>query len=194
MTDFHLMIDLETLSLKPNTIVLSAGLVRFPTTGVYSSVDEFKAMCQMIYFEFDIAKQEEQGRIFEMGTMLWWMQQTQAHFPIKGTASVLDLKLALSALWAQNTADKICQAVWSHGVDFDIAIVENWLNHIVPWTYRERMDTRTLYKLFGVTSAMLANNHHALADAVNQAWYVFRCLNAIDQNIGPSVYKEIQGL
>lgn len=158
----HLMVDMETLAVSPNAVVLSLGAVHFDpfNTGI---IDE-------IYFKIDLDDQDLLGREIDPGTLDWWAKQDpeimEEAFDPSGR---LPLEQAINQFhkfaWG-------CSAFWSHGATFDLVILENiyrQLKRPLPWNYWQLRDTRTLFDL-GVDPQMpKESKHDALADAIRQA-------------------------
>ena len=76
----HIMIDIETLGLKPGSIIISIGMVWFnPVSG---------AILGEQYIAVDAEASERAGLTIGAGTFLWWMRQSDAarmeiHSPIE---------------------------------------------------------------------------------------------------------------
>lgn len=158
----HLMVDLETLAVSPNAVILSLGAVHFDpwSTG---HIDE-------IYFRINIDDQDRLGREIDTNTIDWWSKQDpevmEEAFNPNGRISLVD---------AMNHFHKFawgCNAFWSHGSTFDLVIIENvyrQLNKSVPWQYWQLRDTRTLFGLGHDPEMTKESKHDALADAIRQA-------------------------
>jgi hypothetical protein len=157
-----LMVDLETLAVSPESVVLSLGAVHFDP---YS--DWFG---ESIYFRINIDDQDALGREIDPGTLDWWSKQDPA---IMEEAFSEEGRLSLA--YAIDQFHKFawgCDTFWSHGATFDLVIIENIYKQLkkpIPWNYWQLRDTRTLFDL-GVDPEMPKDNKHdALEDAVRQA-------------------------
>lgn len=158
----HLMIDLETLAVSPESVVLSLGAVHFdPYTTGYSD---------SIYFKIDLDDQDQLNREIDPNTVDWWSKQDPAimeeAFSMEGRISIEEaLDQFHKFAWG-------CDAFWSHGSIFDIAILENIYRQLkkpLPWNFWQIRDTRTVFDL-GVDPEMPQNSKHdALQDAIRQA-------------------------
>ena len=158
----HLMVDLETLAVSPDAVVLSLGAVHFdPYTTGYSD---------SIYFKIDLDDQDRFGRAIDPNTLDWWSKQDPA---IMEEAFSMEGRIPLEK--AMDRFHKFawgCDAFWSHGSIFDIAILENIYRQLekpLPWNFWQIRDTRTVFDL-GVDPEMPSNSKHdALQDAIRQA-------------------------
>lgn len=183
----HYMLDIETLSTKPNAVVLSIGAVEFnPETG--DIIREF-------YQELDL--QDQPDRHIDISTVQWWADRC------KENVSNLDLlakpKLKrLSTLIVLGMLDKFINepqsedlfgykprcielerdefkvAVWACDPDFDIAILNNLYeseNIRCPWRYNEPKSVRTirlLAEMKGIALPKAEASHNALEDCIRQ--------------------------
>lgn len=151
------MIDIETLSKRPNATILSIAAVRFdPFAGVQVNIpdeDIYTVKCNI-----------NQNREIDPDTLTWWMGQSEdARDAVFGGLTAL--RIALSGL-SQFLTDREGELiVWSQGPAFDIVILEDayrqvGLSH--PWLYNNVRDTRTVYQLAG--------DHRRLANVDHVAW------------------------
>jgi len=65
-----------------------------------------------------------------------------------------------------------CEAFWSHGSIFDIAIIEDiyrQLNRTPPWSFWQIRDTRTIFDLGFDPDMPKGGKHDALQDAIRQS-------------------------
>lgn len=183
----HYMLDIETLSTKPNAVVLSIGAVEFnPETG--DIIREF-------YQELDL--QDQPDRHIDISTIQWWADRC------KENESNLDLlakpKLQrLSTLMVLGMLDTFINepqsedlfgykprcielerdefnvAVWACDPDFDIAILNNLYESVYlrcPWRYNEPKSVRTirlLAEMKGIELPKSKASHNALEDCIRQ--------------------------
>jgi exodeoxyribonuclease VIII len=158
----HLMVDMETMAVSPNAVVLSLGAVQFdPYRDGYGL---------SIYFRIDLDDQDALGREIDPGTLDWWAKQDPT---IMEEAFSPDNRISL--VDAMDQFHKFawgCDAFWSHGATFDLVILENiyrQLNKPVPWNYWQLRDTRTLFDLGLDPEMPQGNKHDALQDAIRQS-------------------------
>jgi len=158
----HLMLDMETLAVSPNAVVLSLGAVHFDPYGT--------GYGDSIYFRIDLDDQDALGREIDPNTLDWWAKQDPA---IMEEAFGPDDRIPLAE--AMDRFHKFawgCSAFWSHGATFDLVMIENiyrQLNKALPWNYWALRDTRTLFDLGHDPEMPQGSKHDALQDAIRQA-------------------------
>ena len=169
---FSVMLDLETLSTRPDATILTFGACKF-------SPYNQEPIDKGIYFRVNVDEQIALGRHVDDNTIEWWGKQS---------ADVYDE--------AFNPADRItleqftqelnrfivgCDNIWAQGPVFDIVILENLYRQMglpCPWQFWQIRDSRTLLSSLGdPREKNKAGLHNALEDAVSQAQavqYVFK--------------------
>jgi hypothetical protein len=158
----HLMVDMETMAVSPNAVVLSLGAVHFNPYG--------NGYGDKIYFKINLDDQDKLGREIDPKTLEWWSKQDPA---IMEEAFSEDGRIPLAD--AMNQFHKFawgCKAFWSHGATFDLVIIENLcrqLGRSAPWDYWQLRDTRTLFDLGYDPDMPQGSKHDALQDAIRQA-------------------------
>jgi len=158
----HLMVDLETMAVSPNAVVLTLGAVHFNPYGTGYS--------DKIYFRINIDDQDALNREVDPLTIEWWSKQDPA---IMEEAFSSDNRVPL--VNAINQFHKFawgCSAFWSHGATFDLVILEHIyrsLNKPLPWNFWQLRDTRTLFDLGFDPDMPTGGKHDALEDAIRQA-------------------------
>ena len=63
----HLMVDMETMAVSPNAVILSLGAVHFNPYG--------NGWGDSIYFKIDLDDQDQLGREIDPNTLDWWAKQ-----------------------------------------------------------------------------------------------------------------------
>jgi DNA polymerase III epsilon subunit-like protein len=160
----HIMIDLETLGLRPTSVVLSLGAVSFSPSGIEK---EYYA---------ELGLQYQAYRTTDPSTIAWWA--TQGGIPSNGTVHPAVAVTALEDLieGEQNTV-----RIWANGTDFDIPLLYSlaYEHNLAPaWKYSNVRDYRTVSRLFpGVPKDANPEAHNALSDARTQANHLIRILN-----------------
>jgi hypothetical protein len=158
----HLMVDLETLDVKPTATVLTLGAVRFDP---YSN-----APMKELYLRVDIDSQDKLGCTVDDNTLKWWNQQDvsimeEAFNPVDRIPIHEVINQFHALAWN-------CDAFWSHGATFDLMILQNLydkLGRTYPWQYWQMRDTRTLFDIGFDAEMPQAAKHNALEDAKRQA-------------------------
>lgn len=165
----HIMIDLETLHVRTDAVILTIGAVAFDPRG--------QGIQDRFYIKPDVDEQIAQGRAFDDKTIEWWAQQNQqAQSEAFSVDDRVGFKESLEALHAYCWN---ASAVWSNGAGFDVPVVEFAMYQVglvVPWRHWEVRDTRTLWDITGVKlkDGGAVTSHRADDDAEKQAWAVQR--------------------
>ena len=166
MNQQHVMLDLETMSVKPNAAIVAIGACKFSLPYV---IDVYPAFYQQVSLESSMAA----GLAVDADTILWWLQQSDAarKTTFEGDDVVpVDVALKRFVHWLGLT-DEIL--MWGNGANFDNVIIRSAFNAVsvvVPWHYRNDRCYRTACKLlpklkFGGSGI----KHNALDDALAQA-------------------------
>jgi len=172
-----LMLDLETLGTKSNSVILSIGAVFFnPITSKIG--DEF-------YCVIDRQSCYNAGLEDDQSTIDWWHEQSnearEAVFNNLDRISLANALIDFDSFIRQNANLKTVK-VWGNGSGFDNVILNNAyraINVNPPWSHRNDRDVRTIVDLgrdLGIdpksTMVFEGTKHNALADAIHQAKYL----------------------
>lgn len=156
----HFMVDLETLGLTPDSVVLSIGATEFGWADTNNTERRF-------YAELDI--DEQSTRKINHETWAWW--QRQPNMP----SGHLSAKSAIRLFHEYLVSSSLNQAIvlWSRGTDFDTPLLYSLYADAgidPPWKYFNVRDLRTLDKLIpGFAPTRMTTKHNAIDDAVYQA-------------------------
>jgi len=130
------MIDIETMADLNNSAIVSIGAVRFDMkTG---------EMGMQISIDVDLQSCLDYGLKVTGNTIKWWLTNNKTAREAIANANGVSLPQALMALSAFIQKGDI---VWSNGLRFDIAILENAYRTCdipVPWNFMNERDVRTL--------------------------------------------------
>lgn len=166
----HIVLDLETLSTKPNAVVIAIGAVALDAKGDFAS-------------EFHIAvaaKSQPLGHI-DADTITWWARQSAEAQAASLCATVTvsaSLALLLFNQWMQEHTERKTVKVWGNGCSFDNVILGslysqlNLFNLPQPWSYWNDRDMRTILDLHPDAKDIgpfEGIKHHALHDARHEA-------------------------
>ena len=163
----HVMIDLETMGVTTNAVIISIGAVGFDKDGIQS---EF-------YRPVSIESCMEIGLQCDASTIMWWMGQSDE---ARGAfTDGINIRHALMDLRDWMAGFKI-DGVWGNGVDFDNMILGNAYekaNQEKPWSYGKNRCYRTVKNLFkNVKMERSGTHHNALDDAKSQAEHLIRIM------------------
>lgn len=163
------MIDLETLDLRPSSAILSIGAVRF-------DIHQPGHIGYRLETHISIQSNMDFGRTISADTLAWWMQQTDA---AKLDAFANDARNAAldRVLMKLNTFLAVEDRVWGNGAAFDNAILADAYRSckIKPtWSYKNDMCYRTMANLFPDVEkpTFKGVKHKAIDDAINQAHHL----------------------
>jgi hypothetical protein len=137
----HATIDIETLSTKPDAVVLTIGGIKFDPFTKEDPHSEF-------YCRLEIDDQSSKGRDIETDTLQWWgTQPDEIVEEALGEHNRSSVETTLKDLnkWLTGT-DKI----WCQGPVFDICILENLYRQYdthFNWVFWNIRDSRTLFGL-----------------------------------------------
>lgn len=169
------MIDIETLGLKANCVVLSIGAVFFDI--------EKNELGPEYYEVLRFQDQIDTGRSIDSQTLKWWLEKDSKFFKplLKSNCSTYTTLQEFTQYIQLNGGP--CVNVWSNGSIFDIKILEDLLiqnDRRIPWNFWNIMDFRTFKRFVVINDGVNDNPHHALSDAKYQAEYI---LDAIKGNV-----------
>jgi len=161
----HMMVDIETLGKLPTAVVLSIGVAVFNREFVSS-----------FHWTLDIQEQLEWGRTIDGETLAWWVEQDEGvRRETFQQEHSLDVAFALLTSVVRTFEVKY---FWAHSPSFDMVILNDLWRHkpVMPWSYRQWLDTRTLGWLKTAPSSSRTNIHNAQSDAERQAQWVRKLL------------------
>jgi hypothetical protein len=164
----HAMIDLETLGVDPNSVILTLGALKFDPN---SSENPYQEM----YFRVDVDSQTEMGRKVDNNTLDWWGKQ-----PTEIFEEALGEKDRISVEDMLKRINKFAVGVdvfWCQGPLFDYAILQDIYRQMgipAPWQYWQIRDSRTLFSLVPREKEDRTGLHNALEDCRFQARKVQR--------------------
>lgn len=190
----HLMIDLETMGLKPGSPVLTIGAVWFDPerNGWRPDYEGFYVKLDFL----EVVERYKDGLTAE--TLQWWLGQTdEARAELtdaEGTVSVAKGLTALSDFIRDSSEREDLRDVyvWGNSNKFDLGLLEFMYDKEgidIPWNYARDMNCRTIVWLAKVLIGMKRPKivqgvtHNALDDARHQARYVEEMVIAIDDRV-----------
>ena len=175
--ELHVMVDLETLSTKPNAVILTFAAMKFnPCNDARKETKEriFKSK-HSFYRRIDLESCAVLGQAIDDHTIDWWAEQDDI---IREEAFAEDDRHSIETVLTD--FHKWCfgaKAFWSNGSIFDIMIIEDYnrkLSRGNPWKFWEIRDCRTIYALADPEMPE-ASKHHALMDCWRQVVGIQNC-------------------
>jgi DNA polymerase III alpha subunit (gram-positive type) len=164
----RVMLDIETLGTCTGSVILAIGAVKFGNNQILDHFYERVSpeSCVQIGLKMDIS------------TVMWWMKQSdEARLEItkEGTA-IIPVLQKFGAWIADSDAE-----IWGNGAAFDnaqlVAAYQAALIH-APWEFWNDRCYRTMKNLFpDVQAERKGTLHHALDDAIHQAFHLMDILN-----------------
>ena len=159
-----IMLDLETLSTRPDATILTFGACKFSPYN-QESIDKG------IYFRVSVDEQIALDRHVDDNTVEWWGRQAD---DVREEALGESDRITLSEFTSQLNKFLVgCDNIWAQGPVFDIVILENLYRQLglpCPWQFWQIRDSRTLLSTHGdPRDKNKAGLHNALEDAVSQA-------------------------
>lgn len=177
----HCVIDLETLGVLPDTVVLTLGAAKFNPHNTAGTTNQ-------LYFKFSVDEQLAAGRTIDQDTLDWWCRQPSE---VHREAMTDDDRIGVAQGLAQLTKFLVgVDDIWCQGPVFDIVILENMFRQNqmhIPWQYWQIRDSRTLFKFLDfdprreIRKTSESAHHNALDDAITQACAVQRCYRLIKE-------------
>lgn len=168
-----MMIDIETLSLRPDAFVTQVG-------AVVADRDTGDELASGVWW---LGEAGQEGRHKDFATIQWWMNQDKR--VADGVFTDTVTRHHPDELFNQIAEDITkyeVQEVWASPAMFDLPILTSLWGGRKPWVYNQERCLMTLYKLLdphGLRSRAARVNHHdALADARWQMDYLTRILGA----------------
>jgi hypothetical protein len=188
------MFDCETLSTRPNALILQLAALPFDPDAPLSEPCHGAAAFD-VYLDWSKWEIEANACHIDIGTVQWWLKQSDA--------AQDRLTLGVPRLDAMKAADELAwfmkeqllpnAEVWSYGATADIVWVRHFLRiagYPEPWSYRNERCLRTISaEAHGVPATVLAQTpHDALSDAVAQANWLreYRAGRRTIRSLGPA--------
>ena len=160
------MLDLETLSTRPNAVILVIAAIKFNRNNKEEKIDR-----EYFYTRIKIDSCLEVGCIIEDETVEWWNKQDEKiRYESLENPDRITLKEALEKFseWYGN-----CTYIWGNGSSFDCTILNESFKRCkiqTPWKYYNERDLRTIMDIGKVYSNQLPQNekHNAIFDCYRQ--------------------------
>ena len=170
----NVMIDIETLSTRPDALILTIAAVKFQRGGKKTRDGE------KFYVRVCPESCRQKGLHIDAATQMWWENQCEeARYEALLNTDRIPLVQALDRLSAFIGSTDI---VWANSPSFDCVILENAYSvcgKLAPWKFWNLRDLRTLKDLAGIKYHSVQNNHNALEDCYNQIDLAQKCFSKL---------------
>lgn len=185
MTNYEVMVDLETLSTRPGGVILIIGAIKFKRNEIWNENIDKKDLEKFdtFYKRITIDSCIEKGMIVDSETLKWWNKQDNViKYEALNNPDRIPIKQALQEFsnWFGNDRTLI----WGNGSSFDCGILGEAYKRCdmtIPWKFWLERDLRTIMDIGGVRACDLPqyNKHHALFDCYRQIVGLKRALRNI---------------
>ena len=168
------MIDLETLSTKPNAVILSIGAVEFDI--------ETGDIGESFFININVQDCLNHGLEVEGSTIVWWLEQSddaRSKITNSHAAMLEDALDSFTAFFKNN------YQVWGNSARFDLGILHNAYDKVgkrTPWNFRKERCVRTLVSMAPEVKAnhfFTGVPHDPIDDCKNQIKYCVATWNKL---------------
>jgi exodeoxyribonuclease VIII len=161
------MIDLETMSTRPNAAIVAIGAVEFDIKSLSTG--------RAFYRVVDLDSSIRSGGEVDADTILWWLRQSEpARLALlQDTEHISTVLVAFSTWIRESGLESDAIRVWGNGSDFDNVILASayrrW-NITLPWKFFNNRCFRTFKSIHhDIKTERVGTAHNALDDAMHQA-------------------------
>lgn len=181
----HVMVDTETLGTVPGSSILTLGAISFNPRGKPNpKLLESELTGGSVFYErIDRQSCLDVGLAEDAETVAWWQGEKEAaRHEVFGAEPRRHIGAVLED-FCKWFGRKGRTCVWSHGLTFDVPLLEAALRQCgmkPPWRYYDALDTRTMYWHAGLSHRDVTTptvKHHALYDAAAKAFDMQLCVD-----------------
>lgn len=170
----NVMVDLETLAVTADAVVVSIGAVKFTHKKIEDSA---------FYTPVSVNSNLSLGRRVDENTLSWWMSQPETARKVFSQPAI-SIEEALEQFSDWLKGEDVL--MWANGADFDLAILQHaycQLGVTVPWKFWNNRCFRTVKNTvpFKVPPVDVGVKHNALDDALAQARQLQHIWKALDE-------------
>jgi hypothetical protein len=161
----EMMIDLETLDVRPCSLVLTIGAVVFDTINSDNNGTLEWQIADRFLRKPGVLEQILIERSINEHTVRWWRKQGKEARQEAFDEVRQSLRLCFNDL-AEFAQEHDIKKFWANPVTFDLIILEELAEasgNKVPWTYRQRFDLRTV-----VNEASYSTKDHVKSPGLRQ--------------------------
>jgi len=170
MTD--IMLDIETLGICPNSVILTIGAIKFNIKDEIKEIKQLKDTKDCFYVRINFKSCINLEMEINEDTVNWWEEQSkEAQYEVFKHKDRVDIKEGLTKL---SDFLKNSNTIWANSPSFDCVILENAYKLCkleIPWKFWNLRDTRTVYALGNIKLkdySSKTESHNSLYDCYNQ--------------------------
>jgi len=166
----HLMIDLETMSTKPNAAIVAIGAIWFEPSTI--------TLTSRFYNCISLDSNIKAKRAIDGETIYWWLKQNdEARLAlVKDPVSLINALMNFNDFIRKQAVENFY--IWGNGANFDPVILGSafeCMNLQVPWNFRNIRCYRTAIALLPAREYIKPTvAHNALEDAKAQAIHLMK--------------------
>lgn len=197
----HVVLDLETMSIKQDAAIIEIGMVIFNHDSVASAIPN---ILEQWSGAIRLESAMKHGGITDGGTVTWWLDPDRSEARDNWSLSIkISLPSALNEvaiILGKYSTTQPLPLIWGNGVNFDNAILKSAYERLevkVPWGFRQDADFRTLkllYKDVVPEPAFVGTPHIALDDARHEAVWLSSILRYIYAGVRPSSIEQAEAI
>ena len=170
------MLDIETLSTRPWSVILTLGAVKFSPWD--SDVDQE----QGLYLKPNVDEQLAMERHVQDETVAWWGTQPEE---VREEALGTDGRISTNEMLDKLNRFLVgADNIWCQGPAFDIVILEDLYRQVerpTPWQFWQIRDSRTLFAVHGDPRK---KGRHGAHNALIDCYYQARAVQDIYKKVG----------
>lgn len=183
----HIVIDLETFSLSKNAAIVAIGA---------AALDTELRPCGWFYSTANLQSSIAAGMDVDSKTISWWFSQTEAaQFLRIYTGPDISTALGDFGQWLEDINPSLNAQFWGCGPEFDIVILENAIQKVLPERFRFEIPFRMVQSLRTMRyldtflaskddnesddTDVVSPKHVALCDAIYEADQLSRVLGKV---------------
>lgn len=177
----HVMVDLETLGIQHNSVILTLGAIRFNPWENYSPDLENIINCDCFYRRIDTSSFDAFNHSIDQRTLEWWNRQNadvQAEVFAEDDRHPITEVLADFRRWAGEP-----DTAWANGICFDVTIIDYFsreTKQAEPWRWQIIRDARTVYSLCpNIKRVKYDDAHNAMVDCYAQSIQLQQCFKQL---------------
>jgi len=174
LTTEHLSFDIETLGIKPGSVIVSLGMTAFDPKAGVQSIEVLKNQSSRISLRLEDSL--KRGFKIDASTMLWWLKQPDSS---RNSTFISEMGYYDCDITCDRISEFVkrmgCKYVWGNGANFDVVLIEEMFDKcekIIPWKFWDIRCLRTMKETLPYNKDIIPKNelkHDCLYDAIYQA-------------------------